>query len=68
MITRKGLTYSRVAKLLQLKGMKVNAFHVANVVRGFTKRPDVRRGIAEILGADPHTLWPDLPDDEQQVA
>lgn len=55
---RKGLTYGRLAQLLQQRGIRCTEFNVANVVRGFTRRPDIRAGIAEILGLPEERLWP----------
>lgn len=55
---RKGYTYGRLAELLNERGIRCSEFNVANVVRGFTKRPDLRQGIAEILAIPAERLWP----------
>lgn len=57
-ILRRGYTYGRLAELLQGRGYCCTEFNVANVVRGFTKRPDLRAGIAEILAIPEERLWP----------
>lgn len=57
-ILRKGLTYGRIAALLQERGYRCTEFNVANVVRGFTKRPDLRAGIADVLSIPEERLWP----------
>ena len=57
-ILRRGYTYGRIATILQERGYRCTEFNVANVVRGFTKRPDIRAGIAEILGMPEERLWP----------
>ena len=57
-ILRKGFTYGRIATLLNERGYRCTEFNVANVVRGFTKRPDLRQGIAEILSIPAERLWP----------
>ena len=55
---RRGYTYGRLAALLNERGIPCSEFNVANVVRGFTKRPDLRQGIAEILSIPAERLWP----------
>lgn len=55
---KKGYTYGRLAELLNERGISCSEFNVANVVRGFTKRPDLRAGIAEILAIPEERLWP----------
>lgn len=57
-IIRHGLTYSQIAEQLLGLGIPCSAFNVANVVRGFTKRPDIREGIAKILKVHVDQLWP----------
>ncbi|MCS6290391.1 MAG: hypothetical protein H8K10_15655 [Nitrospira sp.] len=59
LIVKRGLTYAHIAEQLQQQGIPCSAFNVANVVRGFTKRPDVRQGIANVLGVDVGQLWPE---------
>lgn len=36
---------------------------VGNVVRGFTRRPDLRVAIADLLGKPVDLLWPEFRDD-----
>lgn len=62
-ITQRKLTYSRIAQALTANGFPVSAFNVANVVRGWTRRPDVRKAIADYLGKPVESLWPDFHDD-----
>lgn len=57
-ILRRGYTYGRLATELRTLGYVCTEFNVANVVRGFTKRPDLRAGIAEILEIPEERLWP----------
>lgn len=57
-ILRRGYTYGRLATELQERGYSCTEFNVANVVRGFTKRPDLRAGIADILETQEERLWP----------
>jgi hypothetical protein len=59
MSIRKGYTYGRLAELLNERGIRCSEFNVANVVRGFTRRPDLRAGIAEILAIPAERLWPE---------
>jgi hypothetical protein len=58
-ILRRGYTYGRLATLLQDRGYRCTEFNVANVVRGFTKRPDLRAGISDILAIPVERLWPE---------
>jgi hypothetical protein len=63
LITQRKLTYSRIAQALTDGGIPVSAFNVANVVRGWTRRPDLRKAIADYLGKPADVLWPDFHDD-----
>lgn len=58
-IIKRGLTYAQIAEQLRRQGIPCSEFNVANVVRGFTKRPDVRAGIAGVLGMSVDQLWPE---------
>lgn len=59
LIVKRGLTYALIADQLQASGIPCTAFNVANVVRGFTRRPDIRHGLATLLGVEVGQLWPE---------
>lgn len=58
LIIKQGLTYTQIAEHLLSDGIPCSEFNVANVVRGFTKRPDIRAGIAKMLKVQVEQLWP----------
>ena len=58
------LTYGQLAQRLAERGFPCTVFNVSNVIRGMTRRPDVRRALAEYFGKPVEALWPDYHDDD----
>lgn len=53
-----GLTYVELARRLSTARRRVSVPQVVRVIHGYSRRPDLRRAIAKLLGQPVSRLWP----------
>lgn len=63
LVFQRRLTYGQIARMLTERGFACNEIGVANAIRGRTRRPDLRKALADFLEKPVEALWPDFHDD-----